>query len=138
MAADDDWGHIALARGARDLLRAGALVQLGAHGQLQGLGAHWELWMLGQGGMTPMEALRCATLNGARYLGMDADLGSLEPGKLADLMVLADNPLEDLRRSTSIEKVMKGGFLYDAWTMNMIWPRAEERPRLGFEAAGTP
>ncbi len=85
-----------------------------------------------------MEALRCGTLNGARYLGMSEDLGSLEPGKLADLMVLADNPLKDLRNSTSLEKVMKGGYLYDAWTMNMLWPQAKERPRLGFEAAGTP
>ncbi len=138
MAADDDWGHIEIARGAKALLDAGALVQLGAHGQLQGLGAHWELWMFEQGGMSPMEALRCGTLNGARYLGMNEDLGSLEPGKLADLMVLADNPLENLRNSTSLEKVMKGGYLYDAWTMNMLWPQARERPRLGFEAAGTP
>lgn len=85
-----------------------------------------------------MEALRCGTLNGARYLGMGDDLGSLEPGKLADLVVLADNPLDDLRNSTSLQKVMKGGYLYDAWTMNMIWPQAQERPPLGFEAAGTP
>jgi Tol biopolymer transport system component/imidazolonepropionase-like amidohydrolase len=138
MASDDDWGHIAIARGAKALLDAGASVQLGAHGQLQGLGAHWELWMFAQGGMSPMEALRCGTLNGARYLGMGDDLGSLEPGKLADLVVLADNPLDDLRNSTSLQKVMKGGYLYDAWTMNMIWPQAQERPPLGFEAAGTP
>ena len=72
-------------------------MQLGAHGQLQGLGAHWELWMLQQGGMTPMEALRAATIAGARYLGFDADIGSLEKGKLADLIVL-----ERRTRSTNI------------------------------------
>jgi imidazolonepropionase-like amidohydrolase len=69
MAPDDEFNHIALSQNCKKLLDAGVSVQLGAHGQLQGLGAHWELWMLQQGGMTNMEALRCATLNGARYLG---------------------------------------------------------------------
>ncbi|HEY3175954.1 MAG TPA: amidohydrolase family protein [Candidatus Polarisedimenticolia bacterium] len=138
MAAEDDWGHIEIARSAKKILDAGGSVQLGAHGQLQGLGAHWELWMLGQGGMTPLEALRCATINGARYLGMDGDLGSLEKGKLADLIVLERNPLEDLRNSTSMKLVMKGGRLYDAWTMDEVWPRSRKRPPLGFEAAHTP
>ncbi len=138
MAEEDDWYHVALARSARDVLRAGGSVQLGAHGQMQGLGAHWELWSLGQGGMTPLEALRCATLNGARYLGMEADLGSLAPGKLADLVILEASPLDDLRHSTSITQVMKGGVLHDAWTMDEVWPRQRARPRLGWEAAGTP
>ncbi|HZI93356.1 MAG TPA: amidohydrolase family protein [Patescibacteria group bacterium] len=138
MAPDDDWNHFDLARGAKQVLDAGGSVQLGAHGQLQGLGAHWELWMLGQGGMTPQEALRCATLNGARYLGLQADLGSLEPGKLADLVVLAKNPLADLANSDSMEQVMKGGILYDALTMDEVWPKPRKRPPLGFEAAGTP
>ncbi len=135
MAPEDDWGHIEIARSAKAVLDAGGSVQLGAHGQLQGLGAHWELWMLAQGGMTPMQALRCATLNGARYLGLDADVGSIRPGKLADLVVLERNPLEDLRNSTSMEKVMKGGYLYDAWTMNEIRPETKARPPLGFEAS---
>ena len=74
-SADDDYAHVLVARGAKAVLDAGGKVQLGAHGQLQGLGAHWELWMLHQGGMTPMEALQAATIAGAQYLGLDKDLG---------------------------------------------------------------
>lgn len=120
MAADDDFNHVNIAKGAKQLLDAGALVQLGAHGQLQGLGAHWELWMLEQGGMTPLEALRCATMNGARYLGFDKDLGSLEVGKLADLVVLDRNPLENIRNSDSVRYVVLNGRVFDAATMNEI------------------
>ena len=87
-APDDECNHFNVAEEAAKLHRAGVGVQLGAHGQREGLGAHWEMWMLAQGGMTPLEALRCATLGGARYLGFDKDIGSLEPGKLADLIVL--------------------------------------------------
>jgi imidazolonepropionase-like amidohydrolase/Tol biopolymer transport system component len=118
MAAEDDFGHKNAAAAAKALLDAGAQVQLGAHGQLQGLGAHWELWMLAQGGMTPMEALRCATLSGARYIGMDADLGSIEPGKLADLVILGKNPLENIRNSESVIRVMKKGRLYEGPRMD--------------------
>ena len=102
-----------ISRGAKQIADAGGSVQLGAHGQLQGLGAHWELWMLQQGGMTPMESLRAATIGGARYLGLDGDIGSLEKGKLADLIVLDRNPLENIRNTESIGMVMLNGRLYD-------------------------
>jgi len=94
MAPLDDFNHFLLSKGAKQIVDAGGMVQLGAHGQLQGLGAHWELWMLQQGGMSNMEALRAGTIDGARYLGMDGDLGSIETGKLADLVVLDRNPLK--------------------------------------------
>jgi imidazolonepropionase-like amidohydrolase/dipeptidyl aminopeptidase/acylaminoacyl peptidase len=120
LAPDEEWGHFNNARGAAELQSRGVEVQLGAHGQREGLGAHWELWMFGQGGMTPINALRAATIDGARYLGMDKDIGSLEPGKLADLVVLDANPLENLRNSESIRFVMLNGRLYDGANLDEV------------------
>jgi imidazolonepropionase-like amidohydrolase/Tol biopolymer transport system component len=133
MAPDDDFNHVLIARGAKQILDAGGSVQLGAHGQLQGLGAHWELWMLQQGGMTPLEAIRCATINGARALGLDREIGSIEEGKLADLVVMDRNPLENIRNSESIAMVMVNGRLYDATTLNEIGNHPRERQRLYWE-----
>ena len=128
MAPEDDFNHVLIAQGAKKVLDAGGGVQLGAHGQLQGLGAHWELWMLEQGGMTPLEAIRAATLAGAQYLGLDRELGSIEPGKLADLVVLAGDPLDELRNTAAVVQVMINGRLYDARTMNEIGNHPRERP----------
>ncbi len=113
-----DYGHIEVSRAVRRIASGGTKVNVGGHGQLQGLGTHWELWMLAQGGMTPMEVLRCATINGADYLGMAREIGSLEAGKLADLIILNANPLDDIRNSESIKKVMVNGRLFNADTMN--------------------
>ena len=113
-------GHILTSQSCKKLTDAGVKVNLGAHGQLQGLGAHWELWMLQQGGMTNLEALRAATLNGANYIGMDSQIGSLEVGKLADLIVLDENPLENIRNTETVRYTMVNGRLYDSETMNEI------------------
>lgn len=133
MSSEDDYAHVLVARGAKAVLDAGGKVQLGAHGQMQGIGAHWELWMLQQGGMTNHQALQAATIAGAQYLGMDKDLGSLEPGKLADLVVFDGNPLADIRQSQTVRMVMVNGRLYDAATLNQVAPTTQERPKLYWE-----
>jgi imidazolonepropionase-like amidohydrolase len=133
MSAEDDYAHTLVAAQAKKVLEAGGSVQLGAHGQLQGLAAHWELWMFVQGGMTPMQALQCATINGATYLGMYKDIGSLEAGKLADLVVLDRNPLDDIRNSDSVAMVMVNGRLYDAGTLHQVAPEKKERAKLYWE-----
>ncbi|HBL27229.1 MAG TPA: amidohydrolase [Acidobacteria bacterium] len=115
---DEEWGYQDNARIVADLQDLGVGVQVGAHGQREGLGAHWEMWMFVQGGMTPFEALRAATIDGARHLGLDKDLGSLEPGKLADLIVLDANPLENIRHTEAIRWVIANGRVYDAHTMD--------------------
>lgn len=118
----DEYAFPRLAAQMTKLSRAGGLVGVGSHGQLQGLGYHWEMWMLASGGMTPMEALRCATLNGAKIIGRMQDLGSIEAGKLADLVILDKNPLEDIHNSNSVRWVMKNGELFEGDTLNQIWP----------------
>ena len=129
----------AIAKGVAEVEAAGGNVSLGAHGQLQGLGPHWELWaMAGEGGaratMSPHTALRVATLDGADKLGFLPDLGSIEAGKLADLVVLDANPLEDIHNTVKLRYVVKNGEVYEAQTLKRIWPTEEVLP--GFFWAG--
>ena len=130
---DEEFNHFNNARICKKLLDAGGHVQIGAHGQRHGLAAHWELWMLAQGGLTPMEAIRAATHDGAAYLGLDRDLGSLIPGKLADLIVLERNPLENIRNSESVRFTMINGRLYDARTMDEIGNHPRPRGKFFWE-----
>jgi hypothetical protein len=108
---------------ARKIVEAGGRVGLGGHGQLQGLGSHWELWSIASGGMQPHDVLRVGTIFGAEGIGLGKEVGSLEVGKLADLQVLDANPLENIRNTTQIRYVMKNGRLYDAATLAEVWPR---------------
>ncbi len=118
-----------LAEGARKIVEAGGRVGLGGHGQMDGLGDHWELWALASGGMKQHDVLRVGTIFGAQAIGFEKDLGSLEPGKLADLIVLDRNPLEDIHNTNCIRYVMKNGRLYDGETLDEVYPRAKPLPR---------
>ncbi|MFH1004952.1 MAG: amidohydrolase family protein [Bacteroidota bacterium] len=129
-------GHILVSQSCKKLADAGVKINLGAHGQIQGLGAHWEMWMLAQGGMTNMQVLQCATINGAIYLGMDKEIGSLEKGKLADLIVLDKNPLENIYNTETVRYTMINGRLFDCETMNEIGNYNRKREKFYWEIPG--
>ncbi len=124
--ADSQYSFNQVAAGAAKIVAAGGRVGLGGHGELQGLGTHFELWSIASGGMPLHDVLRVGTIFGAEAIGVDKDLGSLEPGKLADLQVLDKNPLDDIRNTNTITYVMRNGRLYDANTLKEIYPRERE------------
>jgi imidazolonepropionase-like amidohydrolase len=129
MIVEEDYNFPDIARGVRDVVRAGGLAGLGSHGQQDGIAAHWELWMLQSGDMTNHEALQIATVIGAESIGYRRDLGSIEVGKLADLIVLNSNPLDDIRNSVDIRYVIKNGELYNADTLDRVWPSPRPFPK---------
>jgi len=110
----------------KDLVEAGGLAGVGSHGQLQGLGFHWELWSVASGGMKNIDALRTATILGAEALGLDTDIGSIESGKMADILILDKNPLEDLKNTNTLTHVIKNGVVYDANTLDEIAPKQKK------------
>jgi Tol biopolymer transport system component len=112
-----------------DVVAAGGKIGLGGHGQRQGIQCHWELWAIGSGGMPTHEVLKVGTIYGAEAIGMAKDLGSISKGKLADLIVLDRNPLENIRNTNSIRYVMKNGELFDAETLDQVWPQQRKLPR---------
>ncbi len=118
---ETDYSFPLLAQGVADIIAEGGFGALGSHGEHHALAPHWEIWMEASA-LGPLGALRLASLHGARFLGADQDLGSISVGKLADLLVLDSNPLENIRHTLSLRYVMKGGVLYDAATLDEIWP----------------
>jgi imidazolonepropionase-like amidohydrolase/Tol biopolymer transport system component len=144
MAPEEEYenGYMLVSKSVKKLSDAGVTINMGAHGQLNGLGAHWEIWMMTQGGMTAMEALRTATINPAKSLGLDSYIGSLKEGKLADLVVMDKNPLESIYNTESIRYTMVNGRLYDSETMNEIGnynkPRSHFYWELGKNAEAFP
>jgi imidazolonepropionase-like amidohydrolase len=133
----DEYAFSQFAAQTAKILRAGGLIGIGSHGELQGLGYHWELWMVASGGLTPLEALRCATINGAKIIGRPQDIGSIEPGKLADLVIFDKSPLDDIHNSNAIHWVMKNGELFESDTLNQIWPQEKNLPPLWFQPPST-
>ena len=121
----------------KDLVEAGGIAGVGSHGQLQGLGYHWELWSMHAGGISNHDMLKVATLLGAEALGLSNDLGSVSEGKLADLVVLDKNPLENIRHTNTVKFVVKNGFVYEAETLDKIYPSKEKQDYPWTQAAPT-
>jgi Tol biopolymer transport system component len=119
------WQH---AEDVAKTVEAGGRIGVGSHGQLQGLGMHWEIWLLQSGGLSQHDALRAATIVGAEAIGLATDLGSLEPGKLADVIVMDKDPLTDIRNTNTVSMVMKNGRVYDAATLDEVYPRQQKLP----------
>ena len=130
-APDHHYNHFNNAKVAAELQDLGVKVNLGAHGQREGLAAHWEIWMFAQGGMSSLEAIRAATLDPAYYLGLDEHIGSIEAGKLADLIVIDGDPIADIRVTDRVTYTMMNGRLFDAQTMQPV--DGEKREPLYFE-----
>jgi Tol biopolymer transport system component len=124
----EEYAFTMVAEGCKKVVDAGGKVCAGCHGEFQGLGSHWEMWMLASGGMTPLQVLRCASLNGAEAIGLAQDIGSLTPGKYADLVIYDKNPLENIRNTNTIHWVMKNGELFDTSTMDEVYPVAKKLP----------
>ncbi|MFC3193990.1 amidohydrolase family protein [Marinicella sediminis] len=129
----EDYNHFNNARVATELQNEGVDVLMGAHGQREGLASHWEMWMFAQGGMSPWNVIKASTIDGAKYIGMDHELGSIKAGKLADLVILDADPLADIQNSDQVSHVMLNGRLYEAGTMNQVFPEQVERPRFYFQ-----
>lgn len=138
--ADELWdiGFRSVARSMKKLDDAGVLINAGSHGQIAGLAMHWEMQLLAEGGMAPLRVLRTATINPARSFGMDGQIGSLEPGKLADLIVLDDNPLDAIANTNSVRYTMVNGRLYDALSLDEIGNHPRPRSRFYWELTERP
>ena len=111
----------------KDLVEAGGIAGVGSHGQLQGLGYHWELWSMHAGGISNHDMLKVATILGAEALGLSKDLGSIATGKIADLVVLDKSPLENIRNTNTVSLVVKNGFVYEAETLDKLYPNKEKQ-----------
>jgi Tol biopolymer transport system component len=130
---DDDVYAGDMAAELRKLHKAGVSIQVSGHGQMHGLDKHWEMELMGRGGFTPAEILGFATIQGAKYLNLDTQLGSIEAGKFADLVILGANPLDDIKNTRSIEQVMQNGVLYSGNDAARIWPNPAPAPKLYFK-----
>jgi hypothetical protein len=138
------WRHLgeyvfpAVAAGAAEVKRSGGIIAMGSHGEMPGIGMHWEMEAHVMGGMSPIAALHSATMGSAQAIGRDREFGSLKSGKFADLLILAKDPRRDIRNSLSLEHVMKNGRLYDAASLDEVWPRRRALPEPWFRGLDAP
>jgi imidazolonepropionase-like amidohydrolase/Tol biopolymer transport system component len=132
-APDEHYNHFNVARVANELNNIGVKPNIGAHGQREGLAAHWEMWMFAQGGMSNMEVLKTATINPATTFGMNHQLGSIKVGKLADLIVIDGDPLADIRTTDKVTYTMVNGKLFNSETMNQLNGDKHKRKPFFFE-----
>ncbi|MDA5193981.1 amidohydrolase family protein [Govanella unica] len=123
---------------AAKVYRAGGLLGVGSHSEFEGLAYHWEMQALASGGLTPHEVLKIATIGSSEVIGRKSELGSIEPGKFADLIILDKNPLLDIKNSLALRQVMKNGRLYNADTLDEVWPRQKPLPPLWFHGEAPP
>lgn len=122
LVLDNNWHHKQIALAAKRIVRAGGKVQIGSHGQLQGLGYHWEMKALRHGGLSNREVLKAATIDGAYYLGLEKELGSIEKGKLADILILNKNPLKNLDHAKNIFWVIHNGVIRRSSDLRKVLP----------------
>lgn len=109
-----------------DIVDSGGKISVGGHGNpLPGIGTHWEIWFL-TNGISKYKALEAATINGANKLDLQEEIGSIENRKLADMVVLNSNPLEDIFNTTDIFYTIQNGSIYDATTMNQVFPEIKK------------
>ena len=124
MRPETDYSFPLMARGLGDIIEEGGWGAIGAHGQLHGLGSHYEVWMAAAG-TDEHTGIEIGTIHGAHFLGLEHELGSLAEGKVADFVVLGSNPLDDIRNTADIVYVIKDGIVYDAGTLDELWPEEE-------------
>lgn len=109
----------------RDMAAAGVGILAGCDAMIAGFCVHDELAIMVRGGMTPFAALQTATLNPARYLGREMTLGTIAPGRSADLVLLDANPLEDIANTRRIRAVITAGRLFDRTALDQLFVQAK-------------
>ena len=129
----DDHYAAQMGKTMKKLYDRGITMQMGAHGNMMGLGAHWEMELFTHGSFSNYDAIEIATINGFKHHGLDHILGSIEPGKLADMVVMTKNPLENIRNTRSIEYVVKNGVIYSGRDASRVYPNPKQAEILYFK-----